>query len=114
MDRHERIVQRLVSQACEQAHGKPILEVWLAAASCVELDERNLRFYWDKWAADTPCHGAKIHIRQVNYIQKCPQCGHTYPAQNPHTPCPECNAQHTATLVGEDCVLIEDIEAYEG
>lgn len=114
MERQERVVRQLVSAACEQAGGKPVLEVWVAAAPCAELDEPNLRFYWDKWAAGTPCHGAKLHVRMVNFVQKCPQCGHVFPAKNQHEPCPNCGAQHTATLMGEDCVLIERMETYEG
>ncbi|HEY57563.1 MAG TPA: hydrogenase maturation nickel metallochaperone HypA [Anaerolineae bacterium] len=114
MDRHEQVVRQLVSQACEQANGKPVLEVWLAVALCAELDDKNLHFYWDKWAAGTPCHGAKLHVRQVKYIQECPQCGHIFPANDLHEPCPECNTRHSATLVGEDCVLLERIATYEG
>ncbi len=114
MERQEQVVRQLVSLACDQARGKPVLEVWVAMAPCAELDEPNLRFYWDKWAAGTPCHGAKLHVREVKFIHKCPQCGHVFPAQKLHTPCPKCDTKHTATLVGENCALIEEVKTYEG
>ncbi len=114
MDRQETIVRRLIQWACEKAQGKPVLEVWIAAAKCAQLDEGNLRFYWDKHAAGTPCHGAKLHIRQVAFLQKCPLCGHIFPAKHQDAPCPACGARHTGTLMGEECVIIERLEAYTG
>jgi len=111
--RRERLFRKLVKMACEQAGSKPVLEVWIAAAPCAELDEGDARFYWDQAAAGTVCQGAKLHVRQVHFVQKCPECGHVFPAKKQNVPCPKCGAPHTATLMGEDCVLVEKVAAYE-
>ncbi len=112
MNRTEFLVRKLIDQACQQAHGKPVLEVWIAAAKCAQLDEGHLRFAWDQQAAGTPCHGARIHYREVPFIQKCTHCGHVFAAEKQNAPCPVCHTRHTATLLGEECAIIERLEAY--
>ena len=114
MTHQEDLVRRLIQMACEQAGGKPVLEVWIAAAPCAELQEGEAHFYWDQLAANTVCHGAKLHVRLVNFVQKCPQCGHIFPSKKQNVPCPRCGAAHTATLMGADCALVEKVVAYEG
>ncbi len=109
MEHEALLVKRLIRQACEKAKGKPILEVKIVAAKCANVDEGLLRFYWDQYAAGTVCHGARIKFQQVPFIQKCPYCGHVFGAKKQNAACPKCRAEHTATLVGDECALIDDI-----
>ncbi len=107
MEREAGLVKRLIEQACAQAKGNPILNVRIMAARCAGVDEGLLRFYWDQYAPGTVCHGAKITFEQVPFIQKCPSCGYVFPAKKQNVPCPNCNARHTATLMGDECALVE-------
>ena len=107
--REAALVRRLIETTCQQAKGKPVLEVKIAAAKCSGLDEGLVRFYWDQYAPDTVCQGAHIIYREVPFIQKCPYCGHTFASRKQNAPCPKCRAGHTATLVGDDCAIVEDV-----
>ncbi len=109
MEHEALLVKRLIRQACEKAHGKPILEVKIVAAKCANVDEGLLRFYWDQYAADTVCHGARIKFQEVPFIQKCPYCGHVFGSKKQNVPCPKCRAEHTATLIGDECALVENL-----
>ena len=107
--RESLLVKRLIEEACEKASNKPVLEVKIAAAKCAGLDERLVRFYWDQHAYDTVCQGAVIKYRTVPFIQKCPYCGYTFASRKQNVPCPRCHAEHTATLIGDDCAVVEDV-----
>ena len=104
-------VKRLIADACAQAKGKPVLEVKIAAAKCSHLDEGLVRFYWDQHAVDTVCQGARIAFRKVPFIQQCPYCGHKFAARKQNARCPRCRAEHTATLLGDECAIVEDVIA---
>jgi len=108
-DREAELVKRLINEACQKAKGKPILEAKIAAAKCSGLNEGLVRFYWDQYAVDTVCQGAHIYYRTVPFIQKCPYCGHTFASNKQNVPCPNCHAEHTATLVGDDCAIVEEV-----
>ncbi len=108
-EREAVLVKRLIDEACEKAKGKPVLEVKIAAAKCSGLDEGLVRFYWDQYAADTICQGAHIRYRAVPFIQKCPYCGYTFASNKQNAPCPNCHAEHTATLIGNDCAIVEEV-----
>ncbi len=103
------LVQRLIRETCRRAHDTPVLEVKIAAAKCAGLDEGLVRFYWDRYAADTVCQGAHITYRRVPFIQECPYCGYTFASRKQNVPCPRCRAGHTATLMGDDCAIVEDL-----
>ncbi len=107
---HElQVVKRLIADACARAGGQPVLEVTIAGAACSHLEEGLLRFYWDQYAAGTVCHGARIFYRQVPFIQQCPYCGYKFAARKQNAACPQCRAEHTATLVGDDCAIVEGL-----
>jgi Zn finger protein HypA/HybF involved in hydrogenase expression len=103
------LVQRLIKDTCERAEGKPVLAVKIAAAKCSGLDEGLVHFYWDQYAPETVCQGAHIDYREVPFIQKCSYCGHTFASRKQNAPCPKCHSEHTATLIGDDCAIVEEI-----
>ena len=107
MEREAKLVKRLIEQACEQAKGNPILDIKVIAAKCAGVDEGLLRFYWDQYAPGTVCHGAKIEFERVPFLQKCPSCGYIFPSKKQNVSCPKCSARHTATLMGDECAIVE-------
>ncbi len=114
MRHEERLARQLVQEALAQCQGKPVLAVYLAVARCSQADLGALRFYWDQAAVGTPCQGARVYLREVPFVQECPNCRHRFAAKRQHAACPNCRAEHTATLMGDECALVEQVTVYEG
>lgn len=113
MERWQPLAERLIREALQQGGGKPVLEIHIAVARCSQVNPEMLRFYLDQAAVGTACQGARIYLREVPFIQECPSCGTRFAARTQHAACPACRTQHTATLLGDDCALVESVKVYQ-
>lgn len=66
-----------------------------------------------RWAADKSdlLRGAELHIRQIDAVTVCNDCGKTYATVPQGRQCPHCGSMHTELLRGTE-LEIREIEAF--
>jgi hydrogenase nickel incorporation protein HypA/HybF len=100
---HELSISQSVVEICtEQAAGRRVTVVVLEIGDLSGVVPDAVEFCFEACTQGTPLEGARLEIRRVAAVGRCPGCGAEFPVRTFFDPCPACNAYGIELLSGEE------------
>lgn len=84
-----------------------VLGVWIDAGQMRNLEERWVRFYFDRCVAGTSAEGAVVHVNRIPVTFRCDDCGADFEFNLKHRHldklvCPTCAGERFQMVKGRE------------
>jgi hydrogenase nickel incorporation protein HypA/HybF len=105
------ITRNIVAIVSDAANGRRVRCVTIEIGKLSGVIKDAIVFCFDVVAQDTPLHGAKLEIHEIDGRARCLSCGEEFATPALFTPCP-CGSRQSKRLQGEE-LLIKTMELEE-
>ncbi len=81
---------KMVAEEAKKRHAQQVIEVNLVVGELTGFMADSLRFYYDIFAVESPCKGAKLNIEYIKPTMFCIPCNHEFERKRFSFECPLC------------------------
>ena len=81
----------IVERAVADYPGAPVRNVRIAVGALAHIDDRAIRFAFDRLKEETRSSGAELLIERKTLTGHCRDCGRRFESELFETPCPGCD-----------------------